>query len=136
MSATHIDVPVPVPRLGECPLRDVLDIVGDKWTVLTVVLLGQRRHRFNEPHRDIPGISQCMLTRTVRLLARDGLISRTVHDTTPPQVEYELTDLGRALLGQLNVLNAWADAHHEEIIAARSRHDKGAARHDLGLHRP
>jgi DNA-binding HxlR family transcriptional regulator len=126
MSDTHIYVPVPVPTLGECPLRDVLDVVGDKWTVLTVVLLGQRRHRFNELHRDLPGISQRMLTRTVRSLARDGFISRTVHATTPPQVEYELTDLGRALLGQLNSLNAWADAHHEQIVAARSRDETDA----------
>jgi DNA-binding HxlR family transcriptional regulator len=107
-------------------LRDVLDIVGNKWTVLTVVLLGERRQRFNELHRNLPAISQRMLTRTVRSLARDGLIARTVHATNPPQVEYELTDLGRALLDQLTALNTWADAYHNEIVAARGRHDAAA----------
>jgi DNA-binding HxlR family transcriptional regulator len=126
MSATRIDVPVPFPAQGECPLRDVLDTVGDKWSVLTVVLLGERRYRFNELHRRIPGISQRMLTRTLRSLARGGFISRTVHATIPPQVDYELTGLGRALLDQLNALNAWADAHHDEIVTARRRYDSAA----------
>jgi DNA-binding HxlR family transcriptional regulator len=128
LSAAHIYVPVPVPTLGVCPLRDVLDTVGDKWSVLTVVLLGERRQRFNELHRNLPGISQRMLTRTLRSLAREGFVSRTMHATIPPQVEYELTTLGRALLDQLNALNAWADAHHNEILAARRRDDAASGK--------
>ncbi|HEY6492643.1 MAG TPA: helix-turn-helix domain-containing protein [Trebonia sp.] len=126
MSVTHIDVPVPVPVEGMCPLRDVLDVVGDKWSVLAVVMLGERRHRFNELHRNMPGISQRMLTRTLRNLARDGFISRTVYPEVPPRVDYELTGLGRSLLDQLNALNAWADAHHDEILAARHDQDSPA----------
>jgi DNA-binding HxlR family transcriptional regulator len=125
LSDTHIDVPVPVPLEGVCPLRDVLDAVGNKWGVLTIVLLGERRHRYNELHKSMPGISQRKLTRTVRSLARDGFISRIVYPTVPPRVDYELTDLGRGLLQQLNALNAWADAHHEEMVAARRREDAG-----------
>ncbi|HUC26469.1 MAG TPA: helix-turn-helix domain-containing protein [Streptosporangiaceae bacterium] len=107
----------------DCPTREVLDRVGDKWSVLAIVLLGQRTHRFNELHRSIEGISRRMLTLTVRALERDGLVSRTVHAGVPPRVDYELTELSRSLLDPLNALNAWANAHRGDIQAAREQHD-------------
>lgn len=129
MSGTHTHVPsvltadLPVPvRSSEyeaCPVTDVLRRIGDKWTVLVIVLLGQRRHRFNELHRAIDGISQRMLTRTLRILEQDGLVDREVHPTTPPSVEYGLTRLGATLLQPLSALADWAVTHHDEISAAR-----------------
>ena len=123
MSATHLNVTTPVPADGDCPVREVLDIVGDKWSVLIVVLLGQRTYRFSELHRSIEGISQRMLTRTLRILVRDGLVTRTPHATVPPRVDYDLTELGRTLLEPLTALDAWANAHRDDIRAARRRHD-------------
>ncbi|GII42407.1 winged helix-turn-helix transcriptional regulator [Planotetraspora phitsanulokensis] len=129
MSVTHTDVPVPatIQLTDDCPIRDVLDRVGDKWSVLIVVLLGRRTHRFSELNRAIEGISQRMLTHTLRALARDGLVSRTVHASVPPRVDYELTELGRTLLGPLTALDEWANAHRDDIRAARERHDREAA---------
>ncbi len=129
MSVTHTAVPMiaGVPMTVEegqrCPIREVLDRVGDKWSVLVVVLLGTRPHRFNELHRSIDGLSQRMLTLTLRGLERDGLISRTVYATVPPRVDYALTDLGRTLLAPLSALADWANAHRLEILAARARYD-------------
>ncbi|GII34405.1 winged helix-turn-helix transcriptional regulator [Planotetraspora mira] len=127
MSPTHTDVPVTIQLTDDCPIRDVLDRVGDKWSVLIVVLLGQRTHRFSELSRAIEGISQRMLTHTLRALARDGLVSRTVHASVPPRVDYELTELGRTLLGPLTALDEWANAHRDDIRAARERHDRETA---------
>ncbi|GAA1262449.1 transcriptional regulator [Planotetraspora silvatica] len=127
MSPTHTDVPVTIQLKDDCPIRDVLDRVGDKWSVLIVVLLGQRTHRFSELNRAIEGISQRMLTHTLRALARDGLVGRTVHASVPPRVDYELTELGRTLLGPLTALDEWANAHRDDIRAARERHDHEAA---------
>ncbi|SFB29080.1 transcriptional regulator, HxlR family [Amycolatopsis marina] len=131
MSGTHThvpsvlaaDLPMPVPASEHeaCPVTDVLRRVGDKWTVLVIVLLGQRRHRFNELHRAVDGISQRMLTRTLRTLEQDGLVEREVHPTTPPSVEYGLTRLGATLLQPLSALADWAVTHHDEISAARGR---------------
>jgi DNA-binding HxlR family transcriptional regulator len=98
--------------------------VGDKWSVLVIVLLGQRTHRFNELHRAIEGISQRMLTLTVRALERDGLVKRTVFPTVPPRVDYELTELGRTLLVPLGALSAWANDHRGDVQAAREKHDR------------
>jgi DNA-binding HxlR family transcriptional regulator len=125
MSVTHTGPSTPAVLAEDCPTREVLDRVGDKWSVLVIVLLGQRMHRFNELHRAIEGISQRMLTLTVRALERDGLVSRTVYATVPPRVEYELTELGRTLLVPLEALNAWALAHRGDIQAAREKHDGG-----------
>jgi DNA-binding HxlR family transcriptional regulator len=122
MSVTHIGVPVDVLD-GDCPIREVLDRVGDKWSSLIVVRLGQRTHRFNELHREITGISQRMLTLTLRALVRDGLVSRTVYPTVPPRVDYELTELGRTLLPPILALHEWAVAHRDDIRDARARHD-------------
>ncbi len=123
MSATHLNVPVPVPADGDCAIKDVCEFVGNKWSVLVVILLGQRVYRFNELHRSIESISQRMLTLTLRNLVRDGLVTRTPYATVPPRVDYELTDLGRTLLEPLAALNTWADTHQNAIRAARRHHD-------------
>ena len=123
MSATHIELFPPQVVAEDCPAREVLDRVGDKWSVLVIVLLGQRTHRFNELHRAVEGISQRMLTLSLRGLQRDGLVSRTVYATVPARVDYELTDLGRTLLAPLAALYDWANTHRDDIQAARERHD-------------
>jgi DNA-binding HxlR family transcriptional regulator len=110
-----------------CPaVREVLDRVGDKWSVLVVGLLSEGPRRFSDLRRAIEGISQRMLTLTLRGLERDGLISRTVYPTIPPRVEYELTHLGRTLLEPILALATWADANRERIQTARTRYDKAA----------
>ncbi|MBR7741865.1 helix-turn-helix transcriptional regulator [Phycicoccus sp. BSK3Z-2] len=124
MSARHTPVRLADVQDEDCPTREVLDRVGDKWSVLVIVLLGERTHRFSELHRAIDGISQRMLTLTVRALERDGLVSRTVHASVPPRVDYRLTDLGRSLLAPLEALNAWAVEHRGDIQAARDEHDR------------
>lgn len=97
--------------------------IGDKWSTLIVLRLGQRTHRFNELHREIDGISQRMLTLTLRALVRDGLVSGTVYPTVPPRVDYELTELGRTLLTPITALHEWAVAHRDDIRHARAQHD-------------
>ena len=124
MSVGHIEMPALLELDDDCPTREVLDRVGDKWSVLVIVLLGQRTHRFSELHRAIEGISQRMLTLTVRALERDGLVKRTVYATVPPRVDYELTELGETLLVPLGALSAWANAHRGDIQAAREEHDR------------
>ncbi len=110
-------------RLGACPVRDVLDRIGDKWSVLAISLLGDGPLRFMELKREIGLVSQRMLTRTLRALERDGLLTRTVYPTVPPRVEYELTPLGRSLHATLSELAAWAFAHNDEIADARAVYD-------------
>jgi DNA-binding HxlR family transcriptional regulator len=104
--------------------REVLNLVGDKWSVLIVALLGYGPHRFSELKRSIEGISQRMLTLTLRNLERDGLLTRTVFPTIPPRVDYELTPLGHTLLEPVQALASWAEAHREEMQAARDRFDR------------
>ncbi|MYS92310.1 MULTISPECIES: winged helix-turn-helix transcriptional regulator [Streptomyces] len=123
MSATHTDVPVDGPAEQDCSIRDVLDRVGDKWSALIVLRLSDGPRRFSELHREVDGISQRMLTLTLRALERDGLLSRTVYPTVPPRVDYELTDLGRTLLTPIAALREWAVAHRDDIRRARARHD-------------
>jgi DNA-binding HxlR family transcriptional regulator len=108
--------------------REILNRVGDKWSVLLVVLLGERTMRFNELRRALDGISQRMLTVTLRGLERDGLVKRTVHPTNPPQVEYALTKLGRSLLAPVTVLAVWAQGHRAEVYRAREAFDATSAR--------
>lgn len=111
-------------KVYACPVRDVLDRVGDAWTVLVVLTLVRGgKLRFNQLRRDIPGISQRMLTVTLRSLERDGLISRRVIPSTPPQVEYDLTDLGRSLSEAINVLSDWAKTYQPQVQAARQAYD-------------
>ncbi|MFE5853071.1 winged helix-turn-helix transcriptional regulator [Streptomyces sp. NPDC056500] len=114
--------PVPTDEFAACPVGDVFRRVGDKWSMLLVILLGQRPHRYNELHRAVEGISQRMLTRTLRSLETDGLVRREVHPTVPPSVEYSLTPLGSTLLEPLSALADWALRHETEINEARSRH--------------
>src|SRR5437588_117214 len=90
--------------LSGCPTRNVLDRIGDKWSILIVMTLAERKRRFGELRREIPDISQRMLTQTLRDLQRDGLISRHVFPTNPPSVEYRLTDLGTSLLAPMAAL--------------------------------
>jgi DNA-binding HxlR family transcriptional regulator len=124
----HINVPVlpPQPHLdSDCrAVASVLARVGDKWSVLVIMLLGQGPRRFNELKRMIGGISQRMLTLTLRGLERDGLITRTVFPTIPPRVDYELTDLGRGLCKPVAELGAWAHSHQSEIKSAREKFDE------------
>jgi DNA-binding HxlR family transcriptional regulator len=108
----------------ECrAVSDVLDRVGDKWSVLVVVMLGDGPTRFNELRRSIASISQRMLTLTLRALERDGLVTRTVFPTIPPRVEYELTKLGRSLLEPVDALGHWARDNHARIVEARRKFD-------------
>ena len=104
-------------------VADVLSRVGDKWSVLVIMLLGDRPRRFNELKRMIGGISQRMLTLTLRGLERDGLVTRTVFPTVPPRVDYELTDLGRGLSEPVKALGAWAHRHQPDIEMARQNFD-------------
>jgi len=101
----------------------VLARIGDKWSVLIVTRLGQRSMRFNELKKEIGGISQRMLTLTLRGLERDGLITRTVFATIPPRVDYELTALGRSLLEPVTALGDWALRNIAKIDAARTKFD-------------
>jgi len=101
----------------------VLNRVGDKWSVLVVALLGDGRKRFSELRREIEGISQRMLTLTLKGLERDGLVTRTVYPTVPVRVEYDLTRLGRSLLVPISQLGEWAANNRESIQAARERYD-------------
>jgi len=109
---------------GSCvAAREVLNRVGDKWSILVISLLGDGSQRFSELRRAIEGISQRMLTLTVRELERDGLVTRTVHPTIPPRVDYELTRLGRSLLDTVQALYTWATANRRQIQDARDRYD-------------
>lgn len=107
--------------------REVLNRVGDKWSVFVVGVLGDGPKRFGELRRTIDGISQRMLTLTLRGLERDGLVTRTVFPTIPPRVEYALTPLGQTLRAPVQALAEWAQAHRQEIQAARDRFDAGVA---------
>ena len=109
-----------------CPIRDVLDRIGDKWSVLIVVQLKDGPVRFGALRRQIGDISQRMLTETLRHLQRDGYISRHVYPTVPPSVEYALTDLGRSLLLPLDQLVEWSAQNHEVVKAARKEFDQAA----------
>jgi DNA-binding HxlR family transcriptional regulator len=125
----HINVPVlPPPQShldSDCRgVASILARVGDKWTVFVIRLLGDGPLRFNELKRRVDGISQRMLTLTLRGLERDGLVTRTVFPTIPPRVDYELTDLGRGLWQPVEALGKWANDHQMEIQAARARFDE------------
>lgn len=107
----------------QCPVRDVLDRLGDAWSYLVVLQLTAGPHRFNALKRAVDGISQRMLTVTLRSLERDGLVSRKVFPTTPPQVEYALTEMGHSLAEPMRVLTHWASSHHESVRASRLAYD-------------
>ncbi len=106
-----------------CPVRNVLDRIGDKWTVLALVALASHPRRFSELHRAIPDISKRMLTQTLRDLERDGLADREVFPTKPPRVQYSLSPLGRSVLTPLAGLVSWAEGSYAAIRQARERFD-------------
>lgn len=107
-----------------CPVRELLDRLGDTWTLLTVLNLGAEKQRFSRLRRNVTGISQRMLTQTLRKLERDGLVMRTVFPTNPPAVEYELTALGFSLLNSIRGLIEWAVSNQNEIGTARQIFDE------------
>jgi DNA-binding HxlR family transcriptional regulator len=101
-------------------IREVLDRIGDKWTVLIISTLSTGPLRYSDLQASITGISQRMLTQTLKHLERDGLVTRTAYAEVPPRVEYELTDLGRSLMDAVMAMAGWAAAHHREIAANRA----------------
>lgn len=107
-----------------CPTRQALDRIADKWTVLIIGSLAQRPHRFGELRRAIDGISQKMLTQTLRSLELDGLVTRRAKATVPVTVEYSLTKTGRTLTKPLEAIRHWAEQHIDEVLAARSQNRK------------
>ncbi|MEU8227273.1 helix-turn-helix domain-containing protein [Kribbella sp. NPDC048915] len=107
----------------DCEVRQILDRIGDKWSMLVIALLDNRCMRFTELRKTIDGISQRMLTVTLRQLERDGLVRRTVHPVVPPRVDYELTPLGVTLHATVQSLVTWTETHQTEIAAARARYD-------------
>lgn len=116
--------PSPLHEVPDCPVRDVIDRVGDKWSTLLIAQLAARPARFSALLRGTDGLSQRMLTRTLRLLERDGLVEREVAPTRPPQVTYSLTPLGTSLAAAVEPLVDWAVAHRNDIATARSRFDE------------
>ncbi|GGT80871.1 MULTISPECIES: winged helix-turn-helix transcriptional regulator [Actinomadura] len=106
-----------------CRAREILDRVGDKWSLQVIALLGERTKRFTELRREIDGISQRMLTVTLRGLERDGIVTRTVYPVVPPRVEYSLTPMGATLMDAAGTLVAWAEDHLAQIDAARADYD-------------
>lgn len=108
-------------------IRDILSRIGDKWSLLVIATLDQRRLRFSELQKHIPGISQRMLTLTLRQLQRDGLITRTVHAEVPPRVEYELTPIGATLIESSIALANWAIDNHATIETSRAAFDARTA---------
>jgi DNA-binding HxlR family transcriptional regulator len=108
---------------GSCPIRDVLDRVGDKWSVLIVSGLSGGPKRFGELRREIGDISQRMLTQTLRSLHRDGMLTRTVYPSKPPAVEYALTPMGHSLFEALSGLAVWSRRHHDAVRSAREVYD-------------
>ncbi|WP_375485671.1 winged helix-turn-helix transcriptional regulator [uncultured Jatrophihabitans sp.] len=113
------------PYRADCPTRRILDRIGDRWTVLIVGVLSDGDARFSQLLRRIDGISQKMLTQTLRGLERDGLVRRTVYPEVPPRVEYALTEAGRTLCEPLHALQDWAIAHLDDITASQEAHDDG-----------
>ncbi|KRC81870.1 winged helix-turn-helix transcriptional regulator [Sphingomonas sp. Root241] len=108
---------------ANCPTRKLLDRIADKWSVLILLLLGQEAMRFNMLRRRTDGISQKMLSQTLRSLERDGLVSRAVVATVPVTVTYAITPLGRGLLGSLQSMIDWAETHMENVATAQRAYD-------------
>ena len=143
MKPEHTKVTIPKPSIARAPIlppnahlesdcrgvASILARVGDKWSVFVIMLLGDGPRRFNEIKRMVGGISQRMLTLTLRGLERDGLVTRTVFPTVPPRVDYELTDLGRGLWQPVEALGKWAAEHQAQIEGARQKFDQ---RNDTG----
>lgn len=112
------------PYRADCPTRRILDRIGDRWTVLIVGILGRGDARFSELLRGVEGVSQKMLTQTLRALERDGLVHRTVYPEVPVRVEYALTEAGRTLLEPLRALERWSIEHLGDVSAAQKAYDR------------
>lgn len=108
-----------------CPVRDIISRISDKWSIHAIIMLGKtEKLRFGELKKGIEGISQRMLTVTLRNMEEDGFITRTVYAQIPPRVEYQLTPLGRSLLGQLIGLSEWATANMDDVVKSRRKYAK------------
>ncbi|HEX3813545.1 MAG TPA: helix-turn-helix domain-containing protein [Mycobacteriales bacterium] len=118
--------------VAECPARDLLSRLSDKWVSLVLVALTPGSRRFRELHRRIDGVSQKMLTQTLRSLERDGLLTRTLTPTVPPRTDYELTELGRSLLPIVAAIKTWAEAHIDDVAEAREKYETSHAAADRG----
>ena len=132
MSPEHIDVTLAEEPLSPHGIRcrsiaPILQRIGDKWSILIVMILARGPLRFNELKRMVDGISQRMLTLNLRGLEREGMVTRTIFPTIPPKVEYALTELGRSLCGPIIALGQWAEENYDAIEAARQAFD---AKHD------
>jgi DNA-binding HxlR family transcriptional regulator len=103
-----------------CPSRQVLDRIGDRWSTLVIIVLRDGPKRFGQLAATIDGVSQKMLTQTLRGLERDGLVTRTVHPVVPPRVDYALTELGHSLLDAVSALHTWATTHIDDVLRARA----------------
>jgi DNA-binding HxlR family transcriptional regulator len=119
MLTTSLPDPVPASDYDACPVTELFRRLGDKWTLLVLILLGERPFRFNELHRRIDGISQRMLTRTLRTLEDDGLVQRTVFPTVPPSVEYRLSARGHSLLPAITHVATWVVENQPDNWAGR-----------------
>jgi DNA-binding HxlR family transcriptional regulator len=124
----HCDAAFQWDSREDCEVRQILDRVADKWSLLVIALLERRTRRFNELRREIDGISQRMLSVTLRHLERDGLVCRTVYAEVPPRVEYCLSPLGHTLLDTIQALVSWTEAHQQEIAEARAEFDRASQR--------
>lgn len=124
------------PYSADCPTRRILDRIGDRWTVLIMGILGGGDARFSELRRSIEGISQKMLTQTLRGLERDGLVTRTVFPEVPVRVEYSLTGAGRTLLEPLSMLRSWAIDHLGEVIASQDAYDHTPVAREVAISKP
>lgn len=132
MTLGDIDFPTPGPGEDCGMVREILDLVGDKWSLYIIASLKDGPVRFNELRRRIDGISQRMLTITLRGLERDGLVKRTLFPTIPPRVDYELTHVGRSLLEPVMALTLWANANRLNIQRARALYDEGLTKTVIG----
>lgn len=112
----------------DCPSRRLLDRIGDRWTVLIVGALDTRAMRFTEIATEVDGISQKMLTQTLRSLERDGFVTRTAYPVVPPHVEYELTELGRSLQDPLRALERWALENMDTVVSRQGDYDAAGAK--------
>jgi DNA-binding HxlR family transcriptional regulator len=124
---------VPGPSTAKCRIREILGRIGDKWSLFVIFRLGEGPQRFTALKRAVDGISQRMLTVTLRGLERDGIVSRTMYPVMPPRVDYALTPLGHTLLDAVGALMAWVDEHLPEVDAARDAYDARATGDDPEL---
>ena len=125
LASTYLLVPMKKQKCdvmqANCPSRDVLDRIADKWTSLVIYALSERTMRYGELQRQIGGVSQKMLTQTLRSLEDDGLVMRKIYPVVPPMVEYSLTPLGRTLIEPLTAICKWAERHLPQLLANRTR---------------